>query len=93
MNTLGMSCCVVLPDPIRGMRARINSVDTPQFSHVQNLDQRSKMEEVVPNIARGEAQMRDNPEGGEVDLQLMIHALQEEFFRFILQLYKDKIKL
>jgi len=38
-----------------------NSLATPQ-----GLDQRSKMEELQRWLA-GEAQMRDNPEGGEVN--------------------------
>jgi len=43
---------------------------------LQGPDQRSIMEEVVPRHAR-EAQVRGNPEGGELDPA-------EEFFRFIL---------
>jgi len=55
---------VVLPDPFRGMGRegtpqRPNSRATPQ-----GLDQKSKME-VVPRWRAGEAQLQDNPGGGE----------------------------
>jgi len=36
----------------------------------QGQDQRSKMEEVVPNMVRRRAQMWDNSRGGELDLKL-----------------------
>jgi len=58
---------VVLPDPFWGMGRggtprRPNSRATPQ-----GLDQMSKMEEVVPKMRAGEAQMRDNPGGDELN--------------------------
>jgi len=45
---------VVLPDPFRGMEAWRNSKETQQSGQApsQGLDQRSKMEEVMPKIAR-----------------------------------------
>jgi len=38
-----------------------------QSAHSQGLNQRSKMEEIVPKMLAGEAQIRDNPEGSELD--------------------------
>jgi len=43
---------VVLSDPFREMEAWRNSTKTQQLGHAQDLDQRSKMEEVVPKMAR-----------------------------------------
>jgi len=43
---------VVLPDPFRGMGAWRNSTETNSRAMPQGLDQRSKMEEVVPKMAR-----------------------------------------
>jgi len=56
---------VVLPDTFRGMGSWRNSTETQhqQPGHAP----RSKLEEVVPRWCTGEAQMRDNPGGGESD--------------------------
>jgi len=43
---------VVLPYPFRGMGAWRYSTETQQSDHNPGLDQRSKMEEVVPKMAR-----------------------------------------
>jgi len=54
---------LVLPD--RGVWR--NFAETQQLGHPQGLDQKSMLEKVVPKLARREAQMRDNPEKGELD--------------------------
>jgi len=41
------------------------------------------MEEVMPNMARREARMRDNPEGGDLDPADDVRR-KNFFFRFIL---------
>jgi len=59
-------CGMVLPEPFRGIEARRNSVETQQSATPQGLDQKLKMEEVVPKMARREDQMSDNS-GVELD--------------------------
>jgi len=56
---------VVLPEPFRGMGAWRKSAETQQSGHAQGLDQRSKMEEVVPKMARRRGSDADTPGGGE----------------------------
>jgi len=51
---------VVLPDPFRGMGAWRNSTEIQQSGHATRSDQRSKMEEVVPKMAR-----RRGSDGGQ----------------------------
>jgi len=58
---------VVLPDPFRGMGAWRNSTETQQSSQAPRSGPEVKMEEVVPNMARRGARVRDNPGGGESD--------------------------
>jgi len=41
----------VLPDSFGGMGAWRNSTETNSLATLQGLDQKSKMEEVVPNMA------------------------------------------
>jgi len=64
---------VVLPGPFREMKVRRNSTEAQQSGHAPGLDHRSKMEKVpgsagVAQMRAGVAQMRDNPEGGELNL-------------------------
>jgi len=48
------------------MGVQRNSMETQQSGHAPRFGPEIKTEEVVPNMA-GESQMRDHPEGGELD--------------------------
>jgi len=57
------------PDSFEGIGTWTNSAETQQSSQTtpQSLDQRSKMKEALSKTARGEAQMRGNPEECELN--------------------------
>jgi len=63
----------VLLNPFRRMGELNNLAGIQQLSKSLGLDQRSKMEEVVPKVVRREARMRDYPEGGELDRAEDVH--------------------
>jgi len=55
---------VVLPDPFRGMGAWRNSTETQQ-SGLKAWTRGQKWKKYCQRWRAGEAQMRDNPEGGD----------------------------
>jgi len=54
----------VVPDPFRGIRARRNSAETEQSDHASRSGPEIKDGK---RWHAGEAQMRDNPKGVELD--------------------------
>jgi len=73
---------VVLPDPFQRLRAQRNSAEIQQSGHAQGVDQRLKMEEVVPEMAH--LRYSDARNSKRIrSFSWCLHALQEEFsFRF-----------
>jgi len=68
--------------PFQGIETRRTSENTQQSGHAPGSEP-----EKCQRWRTGVAQMRDNPEGGELGTADNVHtpqALQEEFFRFIL---------
>jgi len=58
---------VVIPDPFPiGTEARSNSTKIQQSGHASRSGPEIKDKEVMPKWLTGEAQMRDNPEVGEL---------------------------
>jgi len=58
---------VVLPDSSEGWGHGGTLRISNSRATSQGLDQRSKMEKVVPKMARRRAQVRDNPRRGDLD--------------------------
>jgi len=58
---------VVLSYLFRGMGAWKNSTEIQQSSHTPRSGLEVKNGKVMPNTARREARMQDNPEGGDLD--------------------------
>jgi len=58
---------VVLPTPFRGIGGRRNSAETQQSGHIPRSRREVKSERSSAKDGAPEAQMRDNPEGGELD--------------------------
>jgi len=61
------------------MRPRSNSRATPPRSAPEN-----KIKEVVPKKRTGEAQMRDNPEGSELDPAVVVRRRCKKNIFFVL---------